>query len=360
MLIPFSLAIAEQAPTDQSTRQQWQQLAGIGVHDNHWLKTFKDPVLDQLLDEALADTQSTADAAVRIGLASSLSKKALGNLVPATTGLLSGSDASHEPIAGVTAGASLNTYWERQFWFGIGTKSRPTPRSEADATTRLQFARLSLLGQVAKTWFLAAEARLQHQLATEAVDVYTDLYDLTGKLHDDGRIGAATVNMARRDLAEARVRLRHADGAYDQGMRSLEKLLGRIPLPELEAETILQPALADLPTVIPGDFIAQRPDLAGKKQNDPAVLQVLEAFGRTMSAELLLAERQSALEATVATNARALKFAVSSESSGNMNRIGLLQVKAHNISGRMALARVRYARASRQVDLYLAQAMLCE
>ena len=104
-----------------------------------------------------------------------------------------------------------------------------------------EFARQSLVANVAKSWYLATELQLQAGLAQEFVNLLSESVSLVEKKQQVGQVGMQDVFLARADLASAEDALQQALSGQQQARRALEILLGRYPAGEIEMATELVP-----------------------------------------------------------------------------------------------------------------------
>ncbi len=136
------------------------------------------------------------------------------------------------------------------------------------------------MATIAKTWFLATEARLQRALIEEAVETFREILEVVEIKQEVGQVTLKDVSLARADLASAEEALRQAQSAYEQVQRGLEVLLGRYPGADLEAADDLAAVPPPVPVGLPSDIVARRPDLQAAER------RVAAAFLLQQQAEL--------------------------------------------------------------------------
>lgn len=286
-LLPFILGACatklQEAPEQQEVVQDalpetttiptaWAAPAGdTGAVDDGWLASFKDPQLDALVSEAL-DTQnprmrvmssyvSRAEAMARLGGAALKPTVALGGNLSETSGGV-----------GTDAGVGVAVSWEADVWGKVRAGANAAEEQYRAAVEDFEFARQSLAGGVARSWYLATELQMQEDLATEVVEILSELVELVETKQRVGQVTMEDVYLVRADLDSAEDALRQAIGGQRQARRSLEILLGRYPSAEIESAPKLVPVPPPVPVGLPSNLLERRPDLRAAER------QVAAAF----------------------------------------------------------------------------------
>jgi len=270
-------------PETTEIRAEWAAPAeDAGQVDDGWLATFKDPQLDALVAEAL-NTQNPnlrvlsaqvdrATAAARLAGAALKPTVALGADLSGTTGP---SAVEQESAAG-----GLGVSWEADVWGRVRAGANAAEESLRATVADFEFARQSLIANVAKSWYLATELRLQAELSQEVVDLLTDSVALVEKKQQVGQVAMQDVFLVRADLASAEDALQQALSGQQQARRALEILLGRYPAGEIETATELVPVPPPISVGLPSDLLERRPDVVAADR------RVASAFFLTEEARL--------------------------------------------------------------------------
>ncbi len=281
---PKTADVVEDAlPPTTEVAAEWTAPAGdTGKVDDDWLKSFEDPGLEALVDEALQKHNPNmrllsaqvdrATASARLAGAALKPTVALGADLSGTGG--------NDAVAGTSGGVSVGVSWEADVWGKVRAGARAAEENLRATTYDFQYARQSLAAQVAKTWFLATELQRQVALARETVDILNQLTELVEKKQEVGQVSMQDVYLARADRDKAQDALRQAVGGQKQVQRALEILVGRYPSAEIEAADELMPVPPPIPVGVPADIIQRRPDLVA------AEARVGSAFYLTEQAEL--------------------------------------------------------------------------
>jgi NodT family efflux transporter outer membrane factor (OMF) lipoprotein len=271
-----------------------------------WLDVFGDPGLHALVDEAIAYNTDLRLAAARVEQAAAYVRVAGGELYPAVDFLARpGGDLGGDNSG--LKGWLLSASWEIDLWGRVRYGARAVEDQFASAQADAEYARQSIAALVVKSWYGAIEAQLQYDLALEMIRHADELHELAQYRF---RIGGGTqidVSNAAVSTQTYRDTARQLKLVRDQALRALELLVGRYPAAELSVPAALGPLPAALPTGVPSDLLARRPDIlaaerrisaafALKQQADAARLPrvTLNAGLVSVTSELfLLADRDN-------------------------------------------------------------------
>jgi outer membrane protein TolC len=129
----------------------------LPVEPQWWKQAFQDPVLDQLIAEALADNLTLRSAALRVLQARQQLKVAKGNLFPQQQ-FIGATAAAVDPGAGAGAsgvyGLNFNATWEIDVWGQIRRQIESVSAVYDATLSSYDGVMVSLIGQVAQTYLL--------------------------------------------------------------------------------------------------------------------------------------------------------------------------------------------------------------
>jgi multidrug efflux system outer membrane protein len=240
-----------------------------------WLAAFDDPQLNALVGEALAHNPDLQVAAARVEQAASYVKAAGATLRPQVTALARGGGALSGDSSGLE-GAGITANWELDVWgrvrAGRASASVQYASSELDA----EYARQSLAALVAKSWFLASEARLQKMNAEEMAGASEKQLGLANDRLRVGRGDEYDVALARANLATFRDSVVNLDLAYRQAVRALEALAGRYPAAALAVPAQLAAVPGPIPVGMPSELLERRPDVVAAERRVAAAFYRVE------------------------------------------------------------------------------------
>jgi NodT family efflux transporter outer membrane factor (OMF) lipoprotein len=237
-----------------------------------WLATFADPELDELVKEAILHNADLQVAAARVEQAAGYVAAVGGPRYPKVDLLARGGTGLGDNTG--LEGGLLSVSWELDVWGRVRYQVRGAKSTYAASQQDFEYARLSLAALVAKSWFLATEAILQHGVASDAVDAAAKLLDLA---QERLRIGAGNeldVTSARLNLETYQDNLRQLDLSREQALRSLEILVGRYPAAALAAPPQLGVLPPAVPAGLPSELLERRPDVLAAQQRVAAAFNL--------------------------------------------------------------------------------------
>lgn len=255
----------------------WGDAARAGapaVQDAQWWRALNDPVLDQLIAIALADSPDLEQAAARRDQAAArmrasgasrgpqagVSSEVSGvRLPPDVTDRVSGLDPE---IA--QARLQLQAGWELDFWSKAANAARAEAFGYLGAQETIQAARASLIGDIAAAYveLRVLDARLEAGRRAEA-----DLEDLLGLAqarHGAGVADASETIAAEAERAQQAAQLAELEAARAQTRHALALLVGRTDedIGSLLAATAPIPVAPPAPGAgLPNDLLRNRPDV---------------------------------------------------------------------------------------------------
>ena len=237
-----------------------------------WWRRLEDPVLDQLVAVAVADSLTLQSAAARVAEARARRGLLKADLGPTVSAGLSAS--TREPLADGAGGelfsGSFETAWEADL-FGAKRLSLRAGESDLAASVEdLHGARVSLVAEVviAYTDLRVAEARLR--VVDDNLESREETYSLTNFREQAGLTTALDVSQALSNLEQTRANRVTVELGRTNAELRLALLLGQTPGTldsMLAAESSAEPSV-DLPTPpqsvtvgLPADALRRRPDV---------------------------------------------------------------------------------------------------
>jgi NodT family efflux transporter outer membrane factor (OMF) lipoprotein len=243
-----------------------------------WWTAYGDPQLNSLIDEALGNSPTLAQAQARLVRAQSAAAGAAGAALPAVSA--NGYAAEHKesynngiPPAFVPHGyndagrLTLDFSWDLDFWgrnrAAIAAASSEAKAAQAEAAA----ARLMLSAAVANAYADLGRQWALRDIAMRAVELRSE----TGKLTDQRRANGAetqgAVSQAQAELHAARAELGAQEEALSLARNQLAALLGAGPDRGL---AITRPPLSltkpfGLPANVGLDLIGRRPDVTAAR-----------------------------------------------------------------------------------------------
>ncbi|MET0312388.1 MAG: efflux transporter outer membrane subunit [Burkholderiaceae bacterium] len=232
-----------------------------------WWKAFADPVLDGLVERAVAGNTGIQESATRLAQARALVRRASADRVPqvgigagAVRQAGAGTATGASPSTLVTAGADLS--WEVDVF---GKLARARDAASLDAQSRealLQNTRLMVQAEVAQTYLALRAADAERGLVRETVKAYQGSLDLTERRYRGGDVAELDVARVRTELASTEAEAYALDRRRAELEHALAVLVGE-PVSHFSLdEAPWTTALPVIPPGVPSTVLARRPDVS--------------------------------------------------------------------------------------------------
>ncbi|WBH15378.1 efflux transporter outer membrane subunit [Sphingomonas radiodurans] len=274
-------ALAACTPPDtrpQLTQRAPADLALTGAPtpaiDPMWWTAFGDPQLDRIVADAFAGSPNLDAALARVRQAQAVLARRDADNGPEITGdgnaqvaRLSGRYTIPPPFAGSVrflGNAQANLSWNLDL-FGRQRAAIDSARASLTAAQYdIDAARLMLAGSIVATYAEVARAERIAAIARSTIGARERAVRLVNVRAENRLASKLDIQAATTLLAQARVALTRADAARLLATDALAALAGRgADYPATIGPTRLaEPTALALPTTIPADLLARRPDIA--------------------------------------------------------------------------------------------------
>ncbi|MGJ8653952.1 MAG: efflux transporter outer membrane subunit [Opitutaceae bacterium] len=249
-----------------------------------WLNDLNSPQLNALVQEALGNNPNLQVTAARFDQSIAEARIAGADLLP-TAGLgLNGTRQKISTFGPSSTGGvrfenydlALNLSWELDLWGQLRNRTSAALAQLQASQAELEAARLSLVAQVAKSWFNYAEATEQLFLSERTAKADADNLKTIEARFQRGLTGGLDLRQIRTQKALSAADVEIRKRACDQAARALEALLGRYPSASTQAGKSIVPQPKSIPAGLPADLLNRRPDLiAAERQLAAADKQLL-------------------------------------------------------------------------------------
>ncbi|MET3667224.1 efflux transporter outer membrane subunit [Caulobacter sp. 1776] len=245
-----------------------------------WWRGFNDPVLDGLVDRALAQNLDLAQATARVTQARAGLSAATAALLPSggaqasaakshlSTQTPTGRLASAAPgfdRDGSLYDADLTGGWEIDVFGGLRRDREAAVADYQAARVGVAAARLSIAAQTADTYLMIRGLQARLAIARDQIGTQTRLVE-TVRLQQSRQVASELqLHQAEGALAQTRAQLPALEEGLEAAMNALDVLLAVQPgttRAELAITTPVPRAPAITEAVGPADLIRRRPDLA--------------------------------------------------------------------------------------------------
>jgi NodT family efflux transporter outer membrane factor (OMF) lipoprotein len=256
-----------------------------GAISDNWLASFDDPQLNSLVGEALAKNPDLRATAARVEQSAAYAQIAQASMRPwvnlfGTGGVKAGGGSD---LTSALQGLMLGVSWEPDLWGRLRYGRNAADATYASAQADYEFARQSMAAQVARSWFMATETKLQLAAAQSMAQSARELVRLA---EDRQKVGAGSekdVALARASTGTFEDTARQTRLSHEQAVRSLEAMLGRYPATELQAAASLPAFPGPVPVGMPLEMLERRPDVIAAERR---VAAAFDRVGEAKAAQL--------------------------------------------------------------------------
>jgi NodT family efflux transporter outer membrane factor (OMF) lipoprotein len=243
-----------------------------------WWKALNDPQLDALMEEALRDSPTLAQALARVRLAQSRMQTEVAANQPRfaidadeTYQRFSENYYIPPPFAGETmwiGQATANMHWDIDFWGRQAALIRQSRSQETASALDLASARLALAGAITQAYVDLYRSWELVDIATRTQEQREQLLKLTQQRTAAGLDTQIELEIAQSTVPQARALRLQAEAARDIAVHRLASLVGdganryaHIGRPNLTLDATLP-----LPEQLPIDLLAHRPDVLAARE----------------------------------------------------------------------------------------------
>lgn len=239
------------------------KLAEAEKIDVLWWKTFDDPALNALIDEALTANQDIAAGLAALRSARASVRIANASLFPQlSAGASASSNTEGEGLDDISASARGSASYQLDL-FGQNAASRRATRASYDAQAFDQRAlELTIASDVAFTYFSVLAARERLEVAQSNLEISERIFKIVETRYDAGDVSRFDLTSQEASLANARARVPQIEQQLVSLETALSVLLGRTPqgydAPEGDILAMTPPAINP---GMPSELLLRRPDL---------------------------------------------------------------------------------------------------
>lgn len=245
--------------------------------DTAWWKLFGDPVLDGLIDEALANNKSVQIAAANVEAAAAILTQTRSGLFPqagyqADGGRQRFSERNATPLSAAIPNpqtayeALLGANWEIDLWGRIRRLSESARASALATEEARRGVVLSLVASVATSYLQLRSLDYQLEIAQRTLATYAESVRLFELQFKYGQISQLTLEQARSQYEAAAAAIPQIERDIAQTENAISILLGRNPGAVARGKALTGLALPDVPAGVPSQLLERRPDIAQAEQ----------------------------------------------------------------------------------------------
>ncbi|MEO8306369.1 MAG: efflux transporter outer membrane subunit, partial [Betaproteobacteria bacterium] len=262
---------------DEPAAFRFEPSATAETANTAWWRQFGDPVLDQLIDTALANNLNVKIAAANVEQAMGVITQTRSAMFPqlgySATGERARSPETslttpipNYPNSATSYQALLTASWEIDLW---GRIRRLTESAQATMLATDEARRgviLTLVSSVATNYLTLRGLDEQLVISKNTLGTYAEsvrLYQLQFKY---GQTSQMTVSQAQSQYETAAAQIPQIESQIAQTENALSVLLGRNPGPIARGKSIYDLLLPTVPAGVPSTLLERRPDLIQAEQ----------------------------------------------------------------------------------------------
>lgn len=272
------------APLDANVNEKWIDADSVAVSEkalefDEWWTVFEDPVLNELIGKAYEQNLSLRIAGLRVLEARARRGIAAGLFFPQLQ-QLSGTAAAinlsdNNPNLSVLDrnfndyGVGFDAVWELDFWGKYRRGIESADAALLASVDNYDSVLVSLIGEVAATYFHIRTFERRLALARENVKLQERTLEIADVRYRNGAVTELDISQAKSNLANTQALIPSLEDGLRQSRITLSILLGMPPsdLTEILPETGRIPeAPADVVVGIPSDLLRRRPDVRSREQ----------------------------------------------------------------------------------------------
>jgi NodT family efflux transporter outer membrane factor (OMF) lipoprotein len=245
-----------------------------------WWERFGDPMLDQVVEEALAQNLDIQAAMARVTQARAAARATGAALLPAGQ-LQTDANRAHQSLVGSNAQAAayqrdvdlfdvgVGASWEIDLFGGLRRGAEAARADAAAAEAGLAGARLMVAAETADAYLQLRGFQSRLGLAERRVADDGKVLELTRLLYDAGHAPRLQRDQAEATLAQAEATLPLLRAGVEAELNRLAVLRGRTPESDRSRLVAVRPVPTPPPItggLTPGDLLRRRPDVAAAER----------------------------------------------------------------------------------------------
>ena len=256
---------------------QYEPKDAAATADTLWWQQFQDPVLDQLIGEALQHNTNIQIAAANVEQAAAVLTQTRSQLFPAIGyGAGAQRERTREPaFASLIPNypnpanayqAALQASWEIDLWGRIRRQSEAAYANVLATDEARRGVILTLVANVANGYLQLRGLDAQLEVAKKTLQTYKESVDLFTLQFQYGQVSMMNVAQAQSQYETAAAQIPLIEQQIAQTQNSLAVLIGRDPGPILRGKSVYELQLPQVPQGVPSQLLERRPDLNQAEQ----------------------------------------------------------------------------------------------
>jgi outer membrane protein, multidrug efflux system len=263
---------------ETSSSWRFEEKEAKEVVNTAWWQQFDDPILNELIQNALEENKDVKIAAARVEEFMGRYRTTRASLFPqvgagASAGRSRVTEKAPTPLTSATENPAndfqvfMNARWEIDLW---GKLRRGTQAARADLLGTEEGRRaviLTLVTSVAGAYVNLRDLDMQLEIAKRTSKSREETYNLFQMRFRGGVISDLELNQVRSEYEQALSAIPFIEKTISQQENALGVLLGRNPGPIPRGKMIDELILPSVPAGLPSDLLVNRPDIRQVEQD---------------------------------------------------------------------------------------------
>lgn len=258
----------QRPPVDLPEKFRFEDLQARDLANTRWWEQFGDPVLNDLIQSALANNLDVRIATARVEeFYGALGVTRSGRFPQVGADVVAGRDRSPSLDPTERYQADVFASWEIDV-FGRLTRLTEAARSDLLASEEgRRFAVLSLTSAVASGYVTLRTLDAQLDIAHRTLKTREESLRIFEARHRRGAISEIELSQAQSEYATALATIPRLEQQQAQAENALSVILGHNPGPIPRAKSIDELVLPAVPAGLPSEILERRPDLRQAELN---------------------------------------------------------------------------------------------
>lgn len=257
--------------------EKYKNLSGAYISNNKWWRHFNSEVLNQFIDEALANNKDIAISLAKIEKAAALITSAKSNYYPKFNGSIQGSQSwiKGNEVTGNSMPflAGLNVSWQIDLFGRYKNTTLSAKASFISNKYVYEGVVLSIISQTISTFYLLNSLDLQLKIAEKTIISREKTVKIYKERYEAGLISLFDYSQMKSSLEEAKKMYYNIKISRENTETALMILIGKSPKEIYEKnienteniENIF--ILPVIPEGLPSSLLERRPDIKSAEQN---------------------------------------------------------------------------------------------
>ena len=235
-----------------------------------WRMVFTDPMLADLIEQALANNLDLENARLNVDIAQAQLKGARLSFLPSISLAPNGALAKYfveDASWAKTYQLPINVSWEIDLFGKLLNGKRGAESNLLRTQAYQQAVRSQVISAVASCYYTIAAIKSQIALSNETAESWLASVEVMKNLKEAGRVTEAAVVQSQAQYYSIRASITDLETALTKANNSMSLLLNVMPQSYNVSPTAMLTMPAELKDAIPLSQLAARPDVAAAEQN---------------------------------------------------------------------------------------------